>query len=420
MTVESWTYLVLFALVAAALLPPFIAKKWSRLILFSASAAAILWAIPILFGKDQLTRLRDPLAPVGVIAFMQLTVQLIQPAVRRAVYRLGKASNMTKWKFRHYFDLLYVLGMLLSTILNNDSMIILLMPVAINVVSTAGEISGKAKWIMLYAPFAAIGVAPHLLANPINMLLADSSQLGFNQYVLAVFPSAMSTWVLTWVILRLLFRRLLSQEVRNPRIEEMETSKPGELRMLFIVLLPIFLFPVLMPLLDMYLLIGPVLSAMIAVMLFRSIRWADVREMDYHIFLFLIALQAVAFSLNDGVLIETMTAWYKQLEGPGIVGISAIGSGVWNNHTITALNLVVLETPELDSYFNYLCAAVGGDLGPQMLPTGSLAGILWMGALSKTSFQNSLIRFVLVGTLITVIVVPVAYFMLQLGVWLAL
>jgi arsenical pump membrane protein len=47
-----------------------------------------------------------------------------------------------------------------------------------------------------------------------------------------------------------------------------------------------------------------------------------------------------------------------------------------------------------------LAALVGGDIGPRLLPIGSLAGLLWMDLLRRSGVEISIGRFVRLGTLV--------------------
>jgi arsenical pump membrane protein len=49
-----------------------------------------------------------------------------------------------------------------------------------------------------------------------------------------------------------------------------------------------------------------------------------------------------------------------------------------------------------------LAALVGGDLGPRLLPIGSLAGLLWLDALRRQGVEVRMREFVRVGVLVTV------------------
>jgi arsenical pump membrane protein len=47
-------------------------------------------------------------------------------------------------------------------------------------------------------------------------------------------------------------------------------------------------------------------------------------------------------------------------------------------------------------------ALVGGDLGPRLLPMGSLAGLLWLEMLRRQGVEIKLGQFMKVGAIVTV------------------
>ena len=53
------------------------------------------------------------------------------------------------------------------------------------------------------------------------------------------------------------------------------------------------------------------------------------------------------------------------------------------------------------AYDAVLAALIGGDLGPRLLPMGSLAGLLWLESLRRQRVDLPLGRFVLVGAAVT-------------------
>jgi arsenical pump membrane protein len=49
-----------------------------------------------------------------------------------------------------------------------------------------------------------------------------------------------------------------------------------------------------------------------------------------------------------------------------------------------------------------LAALVGGDIGPRLLPVGSLAGLLWMELLRRSGVEISIWKFIRLGTLVLI------------------
>ena len=90
-------------------------------------------------------------------------------------------------------------------------------------------------------------------------------------------------------------------------------------------------------------------------------------------------------------------------DGLGLVGgISSLGSAVLNNHPMAALNALALKSIDGDNRWRTLAALVGGDLGPRLLPIGSLAGLLWMEMARRYEVEIKTWDFVRTGFIVTI------------------
>ena len=122
----------------------------------------------------------------------------------------------------------------------------------------------------------------------------------------------------------------------------------------------------------------------------------------WEILIFLVGMFLLAQGLQNVGVVELLTDLYEDT-GAGVIGVtSAIGSALINNHSMALTNLLAIEElPGADSH-QFLPALVGGDLGPRLLPIGSLAGLLWITLLSRLGVEVPLGRFVKVGVAVTV------------------
>jgi arsenical pump membrane protein len=89
---------------------------------------------------------------------------------------------------------------------------------------------------------------------------------------------------------------------------------------------------------------------------------------------------------------------------------SAVGSALVDNHPMSILNMLALEGKR-----PLLAALIGGDIGPRLLPIGSLAGLLWMDLLRRSGVELRVRTFVRVGTLI---LLPTLALSLAMLIWL--
>ena len=97
-----------------------------------------------------------------------------------------------------------------------------------------------------------------------------------------------------------------------------------------------------------------------------------------------------------------------------VIGISsALGSALLNNHPMAILNALAI-CPMARNLF-VLAALIGGDLGPRLLPMGSLAGLLWLDLLRQGGTKISVAHFILVGLPVTIPTLALSLFILVLG-----
>ncbi|MBA3463884.1 MAG: hypothetical protein H0T46_28260, partial [Deltaproteobacteria bacterium] len=116
---------------------------------------------------------------------------------------------------------------------------------------------------------------------------------------------------------------------------------------------------------------------------------------------FLFGVLVLATALARAGLTENLAAIYTETPAPlaSVAGVAAGGSALIGNHPMALLHSLALEGWP-DRYV--FAALVGGDLGPRLLPIGSLAGLLWLHALRRQGISVPLRTFVRVGFIVTI------------------
>ena len=96
-----------------------------------------------------------------------------------------------------------------------------------------------------------------------------------------------------------------------------------------------------------------------------------------------------------------------------LIGVSsAVGSALLNNHPMAIINALAIggvPGPKQDLIF---AALIGGDLGPRLLPMGSLAALLWLDALRRQGVHVTTARFVTIGIPLTAVTLAVSLLLL--------
>lgn len=208
------------------------------------------------------------------------------------------------------FTLVFLLSVVTPALLNNDAAILLLTPLVVALTRRLYPDRPGVTEAFAFAVFLAPGVAPFVVSNPMNMIVAEFAGVGFNAYARVMAPIALAGAVVTYAILRLHFRRSLAGAAAERR---------------------------------------------------------DVARVAPH--------------------------------PAGLVGVvSSLGSALVDNHPMALLDMMALGGHR--GTRPLLAALVGGDIGPRLLPIGSLAGLLWIDLLRRAGIEITIGRFLRLGTLV--------------------
>jgi arsenical pump membrane protein len=291
-------------------------------------------------------------------------------------------------------------------------MVLLLTPLVLALAREGWPGQSRIHLLQGYAVFAAIGVAPIVIANPINLLVADQAGIGFNRYWVQMAPAAILCWMITWAILAFWFRRDLG--VTRGGTPPRATNGLSALQRKVALLLAgiVIAYPLASMFHEWAVAVVSVAGAMILLRVVRApARTLLVGEVEWGILLFMLGAFAIGLGLQNAGAVDGLARVYHDGGLPALAAISATGSATLNNHPMTILNLLTLQsssTPDL----HYLVVLAGGDLGPRLLPSGSLAGLLWLAACRRQGVRVSLRWFVTTGAITLVPALLAAVFLL--------
>jgi arsenical pump membrane protein len=242
-----------------------------------------------------------------------------------------------------------------------------------------------------------------------NVIVAEFAGVGFNAYAMVMVPISAVGALLTYAILRVYYRRLLARTTATGSTPDLPRAHAAERPALALLLAVFFAYPV------MAAFGGPIWvvsagGAMISLALAARYRVAPMRKVlghvspDILVFLWGVFLLVVGLR-NVGVIDRLASVYHTQPPGSlreiGTIGVvSALGSALVDNHPMSILNMMAIGGHG-DSR-PLLAALVGGDIGPRLLPIGSLAGLLWMNLLRRSGVHVPVGKFFGLGALVLV------------------
>ena len=303
------------------------------------------------------------------------------------------------------FLLVFALGVVTSTSFNNDAAILLLTPLVVTLVKRRYPTRPDLTLPFAFAVFMSAGVAALPVSNPMNMVVAEFLGIGFSDYARHMIPVAVAGWLITFLVLRRIFAIHLTAPIAAAP-ESASHSTRVQRMMIALLACVLVSYPVFGSM------GGPVWAVATAgALLSLALAWRHLgarplrvlREgVSWETLAFLLAVLVMSLGLREVGLVSHLATLYER-SGFVTVGLtSAIGSAVFNNHPMALLNMMALESASPAGSLGVFAALVGGDLGPRLLPMGSLAGLLWLEMLRRHGVDVSVGRFVRVGLLVAV------------------
>jgi arsenical pump membrane protein len=386
-----------------------------------ATAAALGVLLMLLAGlvrpddiREAATVLWRPLLTVTAIMVMAATARRLGVLSRLAAGVVPLARGSTT----RLFGFVFALSALTAAVLNNDAAVLVLTPLVVLLVRERYPDQPKLLVPFAFAVFMAAGVAPFVVSNPMNMILAEVVGIGFNSYAARMIPISVAGWIVTYLVLHLIFRGRLSTADPSGVVAERPHLTRLQRQLLVVLLLVLGSYPLVAYI------GGPIWAVAVSgalVALWLCVRGAGgtpgeimLKEVSWETLGFLVGALVLAFGLRNAGVVDWLTDAYRGGHHAVIGIVSALGSALINNHPMALINLLALGDVGGVDHDAYLAALIGGDLGPRLLPNGSLAGLLWLASLRSMGVDVSVGRFALVGAAVTVPSIGVSLGLLEL------
>jgi arsenical pump membrane protein len=320
---------------------------------------------------------------------------------------------------RRLFVLIYLVGIVVTTVLSNDATAVVLTPAVYAVVKRTKGNPLPYLFACAFIANAASFVLP--ISNPANLVVFGNSLPALVPWLRIFLLPAGAAILGTYLALRGLFRKELQGEIPNV-LEDIRLSVAGKLTVLGIITtVGVLLF---CSATDKSLGIPTCLTA-IAITLFialwdrqaplavgRGVSWS-VLPLVAGLFVIVDALDSAGGLHLARNLLDQLAEWPPLAANLATAFGFAAVSNLLNNLPVGLIGASALHTSVGISKLAY-AMLIGIDLGPNLSVTGSLATILWLIALRRENLRVSGWAFLKAGTL----VMPVALFLADLVLWI--
>lgn len=402
------------------------------------SAAVLGAALTVLLGVGPpellVTAARLLAAPVVTIVSLMIMTQIAERAGLFAI--LGDAlARRARGSGRRLFAYLFFSGVLVGTVFTNDAAVLIFTPIAFGLVEQIGGRQWRPENKLPFY-FAVLYVAnlvgALVIANPINLVVANLLEIGFVEFAAwMVLPAAVSI-VVSFAGLWLCFRAWIPRDFAHAMPEKGQSGlEPVQVACALAVtltLLGFFAEPVTGVLTWQVAVAGAAVMMLLHKALGRRELSPLVRGVSWDVIVFMIGMFVIGLGLRHVGITHLLGGWLEQLSGQDLgvrrvlVGLLAgASSAVINNHPTADLMAFTIQDFALPLSAKKLlafAAVIGCDLGPKMLPIGSLAALIWFRLLRDRGVEVPYSLYVRIGVPVTLAALVASLLALELQVWI--
>ena len=337
---------------------------------------------------------------------------------QRVIVRLAREDSA------RLLTLLFWSGAVFGAFFTNDAAILLMTPLVIRLCRAREGVGDTEDHLPFLFAILYVGnlVGVLVISNPINVVAATIFDISFVEYFLWMFLPALASMFVSWWGLLIAFRKPLRKEPKfllrndtkaNQTVARPKTSHQSTVGVLLLATLIGFS---LEGVTDIPIWVTAVSGAVLIssyTLITRGQLKDVVARVDIPILVFMACIFTVAVAVRDTGSIDALLVALEELLRQGteqsIVWVSylcaAVAAGI-NNHSTVSLMVWLIESLSLDAEAEkmmVLASLVGADLGPKMLPIGSLAAMMWLSMVESNGFKVSIWTYIKIGVPVTVV-----------------
>ncbi len=323
-----------------------------------------------------------------------------------------------------------------SILFANDSAVLILTPIVLEIVTCLGiDSKGKLAYLFSAGLMADTAAMPLITSNPINILSADFFKYSFADHLVFMGPVAVATILSSLLLFYLFFRKQIPKSYNMEAADSLNSGKPVIspllLRISLATLVAIDIGYVLTSLnrFPVSIIICSGTVFLVAVYWF-TLKWNGsvngekkgvvglARDINWDIVLFMFSIFLVVQGLETaGITNLIASALLATSKLPSVLGIFGpsmvvtIGASFMNNWPMTILGLLSIQHigatgSELTGLI--FSNIIGNNLGPHFFPLGSLAIVIWLETMKRKGVTISLKEYLKVGAVLSIAQVAIA------------
>jgi arsenical pump membrane protein len=319
------------------------------------------------------------------------------------------------------FAYLFICGTATGTVFTNDAAILIFTPLVFGLIEEVAEPTWTPRnKIPFYFAVLYVGnlVGALVISNPINIIVSSIFDIGFFEYACWMVIPAVVSMAVSYLGLKVVFRKSIPTSYRSLPPEGARPHDPFMAKLCGVVL-AITLVGFFSDSLTRIPIWGVALAGALTLLVVHRYRGGSVtriaRGVGWDVIIFLIGIFLIAMALRNVGFAHQLGSLITVLADDGIGSlttttsfVAASCSSLLNNHPTSGLMIWVIQDiarTGLETKMLVFGALIGGDLGPKMLPIGSLAALMWFRMLRDRGVRVPYTLYIKIGIPVTLLAV---------------
>ena len=401
MSPEILTWVIAAIATAAVIFRPF---SWPEAI-WAISGAVLLVALRLLSPQDALIGVAK-----GLDVYLFLTGMMLLSEVAREEglfdWLAAHAARRAAGSASRLFLLVYGVGTIVTIFLSNDATAVVLTPAVAAAMRTA-KVEKPLPYLLICAFIANAASFVLPISNPANLVIYGRHMPPLLEWLPRYGLASVVSIVVTFLMLRWTQRRELGQAVANdvpvPVLSQSGKTAAAGIAVTALVLLGCSAFDTQLGLPTA---IAGAATALVLLALERKMPWKTLGGISWGV-LPLVAGLFVLVEALDRTGVIGLVATFLQQQAQRSAGGAAWGAGIAIAVASNLMNnlpagLIAGSAVQAAHVSDQVTRAIliGVDLGPNLSVTGSLATILWLGALRREGHSVGAWTFLKLGFLV--------------------
>ncbi len=381
------------------------------------------------------------LAFVGIVA-LSVTLDAMG-FFKWAALRVVKFARGSGVKLYFYVSLLTAA---VSILFANDSAVLILTPIVLEIVSQLKiDSGGRRAYLFAAGLIADTAAMPLITSNPVNIVSADFFKYSFIDHLVFMAPVAVATigssLLLVYVFFRKNVPKTYSVELVDTLIGSTQPITPQLLKVSFATLVAIDIGYVFTSLIRIPVSFVICSGAVFLLVVYRLTLNRQpclneerkglkrlAREINWDIVVFMISIFIVVQGLQQTGLPDLLASAFAQTVAlPSVFSVLApslivtVGASFMNNWPMTILGLLSIRQAAATASIGVHALTslifsniIGNNLGPHFFPLGSLAILMWLETMRRKGVAISLKDYLKVGAILSIVEVVIASVVLWL------